>query len=194
MADTALLTATTKLEAVKWALKALGFSEVSTLEGTIGRDASAVVTSIDNKVRSLCRAGYWFSTRETTFTPDPVTSYIAIPTNVLSLFTPKSACGSSWYALEWQDEKPTIRQGKLFSIVRQSYLWIRPMLVGINEALLFEDLPDEARAFVQVYAALEVNHAILRSDDVAKRLEPLLAQTWNDFLQADLDNSHLRFL
>ena len=191
MAD--LITPTTTLEAVNWGLAALGFTPVNTLEGVVGRDASTVQRAIENEARNVCRRGMWFSRRDLTLTPDG-DGFLVLPANALKVQLPSDDCpGSAWARMSYREDRPTMRQGKVFSIFRQSYVYTQPLTVGLVEALGFEDLPDEARQYVMVFSALEANRSALRSEAVIKALSPLLNQTWMALLDAELSNSNYRF-
>lgn len=191
MAD--LLTPTTKNEAVNWALKAVGYSEVSTLEGSIGRDASAALKSIENETRALCRRGMWFSRRDLTLSPDD-DDYLVLPSSTLTIRPPSDECLLPYSRQDWKDERPVMRAGKVYSVFRQSYAFTRDFVVMIYEALGFDDMPDEARVYAMVYSALELNRSTLRSSDVEKSLKELLAPAWDALVQAELDNSNHRFI
>lgn len=191
MAD--LITPTTKIEAVNWALKAVGYTEVSTLEGSIGRDASAALKSIENETRALCRRGMWFSRRDLTLTPND-DDFLVLPSNVLTIRPPSAECLFPYSRQDWKDEAPVIRQGKVFSVFRQSYEFTKSFVVMIYEAIGFDDLPEEARVYAMVYSALELNRSTLRSSDVEKSLKELLAPAWDALVQAELDNSNHRFI
>lgn len=191
MAD--LLLPTSKLEAVNWALGQVGFTQVSTLEGVIGRDASIVQASLDNEVRSLCRKALWFARRDATLTPNE-DGFLTLPSNTLKIAKPSELSLLPWSDLDWKYERPTMRQGKVFSIFRQSYVWSKSLTVTLVEALGFDDLPDEVKQYAMVFAALETNTSIVRSDDVDKRLQPLLQLTWQSVLDAELENSNYRFV
>ena len=191
MAD--LLTPTTKLEAVNWALKNVGLTQVSTLEGVIGRDAASVAASVDLETRELCRKGMWFSRRDLTLTPD-VDGFLVLPPNTLSIRPPSDRSYVPYSKWEWREIGPLMRQGKIFSAINQSYVFTNPLAVMIYEALAFEDLPDEARAYIAVFSALEKNRSSIRSDTVTKDLEPLLNRTWLALVDAELENSQHRFI
>lgn len=186
-------TPTTKLEAVNNGLKALGFPRVNTLEGTIGRDPAAVLAAIDEEVRSLCRRGFWFSRRDVMLVPDE-SGFLVLPPNTLTIREPSLECRFPWSKWEWQEDRPSMRRGKVFSIMRQSYVYTKQFPVMIYEALTFEDLPDEARDYTWTYAALDLNRSNVRSDDVKKDLEPLLARAWQSLMDAELVNSNHRFI
>lgn len=191
---TDFVTATTKLEATNYALKEVGFTQVGTLDGVIGRDAALAVTSIDNEVRSLCRKGLWFARRDLALTPNE-DGFLLLPSNVLSITKPDPlSFAAPWSEMAWREERPTMRQQKVYSIYRQSYVFTQALTVGINEVLPFEDIPDEARAYVQVFAALALNRSYLRSEDVEKRLTPLLNSSWLSLVDADIENSNYRFI
>ena len=190
---TDLITPTTKIEAVNWSLNACGFTQVSTLEGTVGRDTSIVVTSLDNEVRSLCRKGLWFSRRDVTLTPNE-DGYLVLPSGTLSIRRASDLCRVAWAAMDWREQRPTMRQGKVFSIIRQSYVFTQPFTLMLYEALAFEDLPDEARQYAMVVSALDLNRSIVRSDTVTKDLSPMLTSTWSELLNAELENSNHRFI
>lgn len=191
MAD--LTTPITKLDAVNFGLKELGFTKINSLDGALGRDAGAILAHIDEEARSLCRKGMWFSRRDVTLTPD-VDGFLVLPPASLSVRPPSNECILPYARLDWRHEKPVMRQGKVFSVFRQSYVWTKSLTVGISEAITFDDLPDEARAYLQVYSALEYNQANVRSDTVTKNLEPLLNTAWLSLVQAEIDNSNHRFI
>lgn len=192
---TDFLTATTELEAVNWGLKELGFTQVNSLEGTIGRDASAVQTALRDEVRNLCRRGLWFARRNVTLTPND-DGFLVLPNNALSISYPEpdSLSTGVWSMVEWKEDRPVIRDGKVFSVIRQSYEYEQPMTVLMREALAFEDIPEEARAYAQVVAAETYNGGSLRSEAVSTKLTPLIAQKWSDLMNAELDNSNRRFI
>ena len=187
---TDLLTPTTKLEAVNWGLKELGFPQVASLSGAIGRDASIVLTSLEEKTRDLCASGLWFARRTLTLTPNG-SGYLIPPSNTLTI---RRAENDGLSAMVWREDRPTLRQGKVYSIFRQSYVYTQPLTVTIFEALAFEDLPNEVRQHVMVAAALTTNGSIVRSDDVEKKLQPLLNNSWNTVLDSEFENSEHRFI
>lgn len=184
---------TSKLEAVNWALSKVGFTQVSTLEGVIGRDASIVQASLDNEVRSLCRKALWFARRDATLTPNE-DSYLVLPSNALKIAKPSDLSLLPWAEIDWKYERPVIRQGKVFSVYRQSYVFTKPLTVTLVEALAFDDVPDEVKQYAMVFAALETNTSIVRSDAVTKDLQPLLQLSWQAVLDAELENSNYRFV
>jgi len=191
MAD--LLVVTTKLEATNWALKNVGLTQVSTLEGTIGRDAASVVASIEHETRNLCRKGMWFSRRDVTLEPDE-DGFLVLPAATLSMRPPSDRCYVPYSKWEWREIGPVMRQGKVFSAINQSYVFTNSMTVMIYEALAFDDLPDEAKSYIAVFSALEKNRSSIRSDSVTKDLEPLLNMTWLALVDAELENSQHRFV
>lgn len=192
MAD--LTTPTTKIEAVNLVLKNCGYTETSTLEGAIGRDASSALKSIENETRSLCRRGMWFSRRDILLTPDEDTSFLVLPATTLTIRPPSNQCTYLFSKQDWIDLKPVMRSGKVYSVINQSFEFTNPLALMIYEALPFDDLPDEARTYAWVYSALELNRSGLRSDSVEKDLKELLAPAWDALVQAELDNSNHRFI
>lgn len=195
-----LINPTSQLEAVNWGLEAVGFPPVGTLTGAIGRDASSALMWLSNSTRDLCRKGLWFSRRLLTLTPND-SKFLLLPSNVLSISAPSQE--DLWEAgqtftpsskVDWLRLRPVMRQGKVFSVIQQSYEWTAPLTVAIREAIAFEDLPDEARQYAMVTAASGLNGGSLRSGDVDKRLQPLLTLTWDALVDAELENSNHRFL
>lgn len=191
MAD--LITPTTKLEAVNWSLGAVGLTAINSLEGTIGYDASIVLQSLENEIRALCRKGLWFSRRDVTLTPNG-DGHLILPTATLSLRPASEECETPFSKMDWREYRPVMRQGKVFSVINQSYVFTRPLAAMIYEALPFDDCPDEARRYATVVSALEANGKIVRSDTVKKELTPLLTGAWDDLLTAELENSNHRFI
>lgn len=196
-----LLNPTTQLEAVNWVLDALSFPPVGTLTGAIGRDASSALSWLSQITREVCTKGFWFSRRVITLTPDPVTGYLILPANCLSIASPdnedclaQGITPTPFMKEDWIRSRPVMRQGKVFSVINQSYVWTTNLSLLMREALAFEDMPEEARRYVTVQAAVYLNGGTLRSADVDKRLQPLLTLTWDALETAELENSTTRFL
>ncbi|SKA17748.1 hypothetical protein SAMN02745126_04003 [Enhydrobacter aerosaccus] len=195
-----LSTPTTQLDAVNWSLRANGFPPINSLSGVIGRDASAALTWLADATRELCLKGFWFCRRHVSLVPDD-NGYLNLPGNCLSIASP------NWHDLwreglfpdpgmrdDWLRLRPVMRQGKVFSVINQTYVWTRPLTILMREAINFEDMPEEARRYLQVLAASYLNGGTLRSPDVDKRLQPLLTLTWDALIDAELENSDHRFL
>lgn len=188
------------MEAVNWALNAVGFPPVGTLSGTIGRDASSALAWLGSVTRDVCRKGLWFSRRVLTLTPND-DGFLLLPANCLSIASPdnedflaQGLTPTPFMKEDWYRSRPVMRQGKVFSVINQSYVWTAPLAFLMREALVFEDMPDEARQFAMVQATSFLNGGTLRSPDVDKRLQPLLTLTWDALETAELENSRQRFL
>jgi hypothetical protein len=195
-----LITPTSQLEAVNWALNAVGFPPIGGLTGTIGRDASSALAWLSQTTRDICLKGLWFSRRTVTLTPNS-DGYLILPANCLSMAAPDRedifAAGlapSPFFYEDWLRLRPVMRQGKVFSVINQSYVWTKPLTILMREALVFEDMPEEARKYAMVQATSFLNGGTLRSPDVDKRLQPLLTLTWNALETAEFENSDHRFL
>jgi hypothetical protein len=194
-----LINPTTQLEAVNWALAAVGFPPVGSLTGTIGRDGSSALTWLSQCTRDICLKGFFFSRRVVTIAPND-DGDIILPANCLSIAMPDQDdvaglnIDFTFCKYDWLMVRPAMRQGKLFSVINQSYTWTKPMTFLMREGLAFEDMPMEARQYAMVQAASFLNGGTLRSPDVDKRLQPLLTLTWDALETAEIENSRLRFL
>lgn len=194
-----LISPTTQLEAVNWALGVVGFPPVGTLTGTIGRDASSALAWLSQSTRDLCLKGLWFARRATTIAPND-SGHIILPDNCLSIASPDQDdlaglnVSYEFCKYDWMMVRPVMRQGKLFSVINQSYVWTKPVTFLMREGLAFEDIPMEARQYAMVQSASFLNGGTLRSPDVDKRLQPLLTLTWDALETAEIENSRLRFL
>lgn len=131
-----------KLRAVNIALENIGESPVSTLVGASGDAFVATAQSIlEETSREVCAETWNFNKEvEYTLTPD-VSGYITIADNMISV--------DGTYPTDYY----TVRQGKLYDIDNQTFVFTDSVKADITWEFDFDDLPQHVRQYVAVRAA-----------------------------------------
>lgn len=132
----------TRLEAVNTIISNIGQAPVTTLESgnPLVETAELILEEVN---RSVQAEGWVFNTEQDyPFTPDPVTKYIGIPSNVLSLDTKPTA-----------QESVVIRSGRLYNRYDHTYQFTGEQRLDVVWLIDFEDLPEAFKNYITIRAA-----------------------------------------
>ena len=135
------LTPTTELEAVNEMLEVIGEAPVSSLAVTGRTDVAIAQSVLNREIRRLCARGwYWNTEHEVTLSVDGG-SKIPVPANALRV-DPSDL-----------SSEVTQRGGYLYDLKNHTYTFTSSIKVDIVYALSFDDLVEDARAYVAIVAA-----------------------------------------
>lgn len=132
----------TRLEAVNTIISNIGQAPVTTLESgnPLVETAELILEEVN---RSVQAEGWVFNSEQNyPFTPDPITKFITIPSNVLSLDTKPHA-----------QESVVIRSGKLYNRYDHTYQFDGEQELDVVWLIDFEDLPEAFKNYITIRAA-----------------------------------------
>lgn len=109
-----------------------------------------------NEREALLSSGWYFNEARTTMHPDSQNSKIALSDDILHL----NACSFTGIR----------RQGFLFNLDKQTYLFDKPVELDLTWNIEYEDLPAPAKVFIQNKTALVVYMADFGEDQITARL------------------------
>lgn len=134
----------TKLDAVNSMLASIGQSPINTITGTIPKDASMAVLTLDNILREVLTKGWSFNSDD---------EYLLNPEVSLDILIPSSAM---WADPTSQAIDAVVRYeggvAKLYNRTEQTFSWDRPVACNVIWAFEFEEIPQVARHYVAMRA------------------------------------------
>jgi len=150
-------TNTSKLEAVNSMLAVIGESPITTLSGTLGVDASAAVSTLDEVGREVQMMGWHFNTDyNVEYTPDESTNEIVLAADILAVdVEPPFNTGGRVDVV--------IRGGKLYDRVARSFEFTGTIKATVVKGFDFEDLPQEARHYIMIKAGRKLQDRFVGS-------------------------------
>lgn len=165
---------TTELEVVNEMLDAIGISPVTSITGSTDLDVTNAVKRFSKINRAVQGMGWrWNTRREVKYVRD-VNNQVEVGTNVLSI-KPTGNSASKDYVLRAgfiYDRDPDVDSNVLSETV---YL-------DIVELLMFEDLPQSARNYIQAKCVRE--HLLFEAPDDTKHdiAQAAEVQAWSDLI------------
>jgi len=160
----------TKLDAVNQMLSSIGQSPINTLSGTLPKDATKAILSLDTVQREVLNAGWSFNTdNEYELTPDG-NDNILIPSNAMFV---DPTYGSKDYVMRWESGT-----AKLYNRDDHTFVIIEPVKCDIIWAYAFENVPQHARNYVYTRAARIFQTQIVGSQILFQYTAQIEADAW----------------
>ena len=133
---------TTKLAAVNIVISNIGMAPVATIDND--NPMVSMASNIIDEVSISLQTEGWVFNKEASypFTPDPTTSEITIPDNVLQLDTPYN-----------QDLDVIIRNGKLYDKREHTYEFDEQLKLDVVWLFDFDDIPEPFKGYISMRAA-----------------------------------------
>lgn len=179
MADTL----TTELEAVNIMLQAVGESPVAALSGTLPIDVSIARAILTETRRRVLMLGWDVNTENEVRLSLDVDGNAVIPSNALKVKVSESASGGSTVTC-------VQRGARLYDKKNHTYVFAAAPAIDIVYLLTWDELPEQARAYIALKAARIYQQRTIGSPELsgytsADEMEALVA--WRE---ADSDSAH----
>lgn len=180
----ALVTPTTKLEAINELLNAIGESPVNSVDNTGLVEADLASARIDNVSRQVQKTGWHWNTLKN-YTIDPDTNgYIILPASTVKVDT----VGASF-------SRDLVQRGnRLYDRDKNTFVIGKPVQVDITILLDFEELPEAARDFITMKSARKFQQRQFGSVELASFDREDEQQAWFDLLDAESDAADYNML
>ena len=152
-----MLTPSTKIDAVNSLLTAVGEYPVSNLVDDIAEApiASQVIDEVSRELQS--RGWSWNTHRKAQLTPN-TNNEISIAANVTRVDATDA------YGNVDRQKRYTVRDGKLFDVVKFSFTFTGSCYADIVYLFDFEDMPEDARRFVTLDAQQRYMNRVVGAD------------------------------
>jgi hypothetical protein len=160
MPFTPLITPTSILEAVNELLTAIGTVPVNTVDASGLTDAAIAMDTINTVCREVQSHGWWFNTTRS-YTFNPSSNQITVPTNVLRVSPALPTSGSAGETKQF-----VLREGKLWDLITNSYTISTSVKADVVWLFGFESLPESARRFITIRACRIFQSKVLGDDQL----------------------------
>jgi hypothetical protein len=174
MATTALIT---ELEVVNSVLSAAGDSPVQTLDSRY-QPVFIIKEIIKNISRDMQTKKYWFNTeRDVTLTPNTQTNKIILPFNILTF--------------EPEDIRYVARGLTVYDKEARTTNITKDIVATYTVMLDFEELPQQARKYIQAHARVRYNNEYFGELDLKSDLMKELMEAKNELDRVHMENEDI---
>jgi hypothetical protein len=179
---------TTKLEAVNRMLASIGERPVNDLEDTRRLDVVRAVHTLDEKHMQFQTKGWWFNTEyDVEFTPDAAGEYI-LSEDIIRV----DVSDVNHNRFNNSTEQWVKRQDKLYNLsTRLTTGNTKTIKFDVIRSLTFEDLPETARAYLALRAAVTFQTRSVGSVKIFQFTEQEALDAWDDVIEESLDYEDL---
>lgn len=174
MATTALIT---ELEVINSVLSAAGDSPVQTLDSRY-QPVFIIKEIIKNISRDMQTKKYWFNTeRDVTLTPNTQTNKIILPFNILTF--------------EPEDIRYVARGLTVYDKEARTTNITKDIVATYTVMLDFEELPQQARKYIQAHARVRYNNEYFGELDLKSDLMKELMEAKNELDRVHMENEDI---
>lgn len=176
-----MLFVSTELDAINLILSGIGEAPVNSLTESESIDVDNARSLLSTVSRSIQRQGWQFNTvSNVTVMPD---------TN-----SKKIRYNPSWIKIAATNGEVLVKRGDfLYNLSENTDTFTDEIQLNIIEALDFEDLPDEFKAFITAEAAILFQARYLGDDNVSQELRMEEARAYADIVQYCIDTGSNMF-